>query len=182
MKLLIVYGTTEGQTRKICEFLRDQAEQHGHQVVLHDSTRGELYPNGFHAVIVAASLHAEKYQDSVKHYVSTHHEELNKVPGSFVSVSLTAAGDDSEMWKEMDNITSTFLEETSWHPEYVEQVAGALRYTQYNFLKKFIMRMIAQRNGGDTDTRQDHEYTDWDQVKRIITKLEKAVGEEAAPV
>lgn len=177
MKLLIVYGTTEGQTRKICEFLRDEAKKSGHKVSLNDTTKTHLHPKGFDAVIVGASMHAGKYQDSVAHYVQEHHKELNQMPGAFVSVSLTAASDESESWKELEQQTKEFLDKTGWHPEYVEQVAGALRYSKYNFLKKFIMRMIAQKQGGDADTSKDYEYTDWDQVLRILRKIEKAVPE-----
>jgi menaquinone-dependent protoporphyrinogen oxidase len=53
----------------------------------------------------------------------------------------------------------------------VEQVAGALRYTQYDFFKKFTLRMIAKRAGGSTDTSHDTEYTDWKQVNEILMKL-----------
>jgi len=181
MKLLIVYGTTEGQTRKICEFLRQEAKKTGHEVTLNDSTKTHLYPEGFDAVIIGASVHAGKYQSSIEHYVKEHHKALNNVHGVFMSVSLTAAADEPESWKELEKVTEDFLNETDWHPEYVEQIAGALRYLEYNFLKKFIMRLIARKSGGGTDTSQNYEYTDWEQVRRILNKIEKSV-EEAAKV
>jgi len=177
MKLLIVYGSTEGQTRKICEFLRDKANKSGHQVSLVDSTGPALNPSGFDAVIIGASVHAERYQESVKHYIMEHTKQLNAIPGIFISVSLTAAHDEQESWEELKEITDHFLNHTGWRPTDIKQVAGALRYTKYNFLKKFIMRMIAQKSGGSTDTSKDHEYTDWEQVERIITRLERAVNE-----
>jgi menaquinone-dependent protoporphyrinogen oxidase len=178
MKLLIVFGTTEGQTLKICEFLRDEALKNQHKVVLHDAGSGELFPDGFDAVIIASSLHAQHYHDDVISYVKEHADALNKLPSNFISVSLTAAGDDAEKLKELESITANFLHDTGWQPDYVDQVAGALRYTKYNFLKKIIMRMIAQRSGGDTDTSKDHEYTDWEHVRRILHKLERVVEEE----
>lgn len=177
MKLLIVYGTTEGQTRKICEFLRDQAQKAGHDVSLVDSTGADVHPKGLDAVIIAGSLHAHKYQSSIEHYVQKHYDALNAVPSAFVSVSLTAAQDEPDSWKELRQITQEFIDTTGWEPTIVEQVAGALRYTEYNFLKKFLMRMIAQKSGGSTDTSKDHEYTDWDQVKRIIERLEKTFND-----
>ena len=177
MKLLIVYGSTEGQTRKICEFLRDKAQGSGHEVSIIDSTGADLHPEGFDAVIVGASVHANKYQTSIKHYVTKHAEQLNELPGVFVSVSLTAAHDEPESWKELNKITENFLSETGWTPSFIEQVAGALRYTEYNFFKKFIMRLIAQKQGESTDTSRDHEYTDWDQVEHIIKRLKRAVDE-----
>lgn len=179
MKLLIVYGTTEGQTKKICEFLRDEAKKAGHEVSLNNALEFHVHSTGFDAAIIGASLHAEKYQDAVEHYVHENNKGLNNIPSAFLSVSLTAATDEPESWKELKQITHEFLDKTGWQPTYVEQVAGALRYSKYNFLKKFIMRMIAQKQSGDTDASKDYEYTDWDQVKRIIGQLDKAVKEKA---
>ena len=43
-----------------------------------------------------------------------------------------------------------------------------------------IMRRIAERHGGDTDTSRDHEYTDWDDLARpgisVITPNPKTSG------
>ncbi|GAA5520246.1 hypothetical protein LQ318_00855 [Aliifodinibius salicampi] len=173
MKLLIVYGTTEGQTRKICNYLRGKAVDNGHQVTIVDATGPDVNPNSFDATIIGASLHAEKYQYSVEHYVQEHHKSLNKMPTGFLSVSLTAVYDDSQNQKELEKIANNFFDKTGWNPTFVEQVAGALRYTKYNFFKKIIMRMIAQKSGGSTDTSKDTEYTDWNQVKELLDKLEK---------
>ena len=41
------------------------------------------------------------------------------------------------------------------------------QYTQYNFLLRLIMKSIARRKQLSTDTSRDHEYTDWDHVKRF---------------
>ena len=177
MKLLIVYGSTEGQTRKICEFLRDEAVQKDHQVELDDSTQNPRPPGEFDAVIIGASVHASSYQTSVEHYVQKHQESLKRIPGVFISVSLTAASNEPESWKELYDITQNFLNKTGWIPQHVEQVAGALKYTEYNFFKRFIMRMIAQKSGGETDTSKDYEYTDWKQVKNVLTKLEHELTE-----
>ncbi len=173
MKLMIVYGSTEGQTRKICEFLRDESEKAGHSPALFDAMVTPPDPAEFDAVLVAASLHGGKYQVTVKDFVQKYHRSLNQMNSGFISVSLTAATDEPESWKELKQHTEDFLIETGWKPNFVEQVAGALRYTQYDYLKRFIMRMISRRSGGETDTSQDHEYTDWDQVRNTISKIEK---------
>jgi menaquinone-dependent protoporphyrinogen oxidase len=180
MKLMIVYATTEGQTQKICEFLRDETEKAGHVPALFDAVVTPPAPDEFDAVIVAASLHGGKYQLSVKNFVQTHHKALNRMNTAFLSVSLTAAADEPESWKELKQHTEDFLLETGWNPGVTEQVAGALRYTQYDFFKRFIMRMISSRSGGDTDTSRDHEYTDWKQVKGVIGKMEELMGKSIA--
>ncbi|MDZ7757978.1 flavodoxin domain-containing protein [Rhodohalobacter sp.] len=175
MKLMIVYGSTEGQTRRISEFLRDESEIAGHVPTLFDAmvTPPAPDPSEFDAVLIAASLHGGKYQVTVKDFVQKYHGNLNQMNSCFLSVSLTAATDEPESWKELKQHTEDFLLETGWKPKFIEQIAGALLYTQYDYFKRFIMRMISRRSGGDTDTTQDHEYTDWDQVRGVIRKIEK---------
>ena len=173
MKLLIAYGTTEGQTKKICEFLRDEAQKNGHNVILSETTGPHLQPKEFDAAIIAASVHYGQYQASIEHFVQKHNNVLNSIPGIFLSVSLTAASNEPESWEELELVTEEFLNKTGWKPIHVEQVAGALRFSKYNYFKKFIMRMIAMQKGGGTDTSEDYEYTDWGQVKNLLKILEK---------
>lgn len=172
MKLLIVYGSTEGQTRKICEFLKERTEKQGHEVELNDSTAHPVSPGDFDAAIIGSSVHYGKYQSSIEHYVQEHQKTLNEKPFEFVSVSLAIASKEPESQKELTEITDKFLAKTGWKPTIIEQVAGALRYTKYNFFKKLIMRMIARKEGGSTDTSEDHEYTDWKQVETLLDRLE----------
>ncbi|MGB2933313.1 MAG: flavodoxin domain-containing protein [Methyloceanibacter sp.] len=55
MNVLIVYGTTEGQTRKIAEWTATHVHERGHQVELRDSAAPfDLDLETFHALIVAA--------------------------------------------------------------------------------------------------------------------------------
>ncbi len=42
MKILIIYGTTEGQTRKIARYMEEQLQGAGHSVVISDVTDGPL--------------------------------------------------------------------------------------------------------------------------------------------
>lgn len=174
MKLMIVFATTEGHTGSIAEFLKHEAEKNGHSVGLFHTNVRPPSPDGYDAVIIAASIHAGKYQASVEHYIREHHTQLNKMLSIFISVSLTAASEDRESWDELKHQTEEFLISTGWNPDRVEYEAGALLYTKYDFMKRFIMRMISKKSGGDTDTSHDHVYTDWDRLKTIIEHLESA--------
>lgn len=172
MKIMIVYATIEGHTRAIAEFLNKEAEKRGHISGLFNATVSPPSPDGYDAVIVAGSVHAGKYQTSIEHFVREYHEMINAKKSAFLSVSLTAASDDKESWKELEQQTTDFFIATGWNPTLTEFVAGALLYTRYDFFKRFIMRTMNKKSGGDTDTSRDHIYTDWEQVKQIIGKLE----------
>ncbi len=65
-------------------------------------------------------------------------------------------------------MADAFFAETGWHPAAVHHAAGALRYTKYDFLKRLLMRHIAAKEGGDVDTSEDHEYTDWEALAAFV--------------
>ena len=44
MKILILYGTTEGQTRKISQFLKAEAAKEGHEVTINDASMNAPAP------------------------------------------------------------------------------------------------------------------------------------------
>jgi menaquinone-dependent protoporphyrinogen oxidase len=107
-----------------------------HKVTLSDSTNNPTAPAGYDIVLIGASLHAHKYQSSIFHYVKEYSGTLNKMKCGFFSVSLAAASENKESWRELEEITTTFLKETGWKKPDIEQVAGALLYTKYDFLRK----------------------------------------------
>lgn len=170
MKLLLVYGTSEGQTRKIAQFVRDHLAQQGHQTLLVNAidVTAASDPRGFDAVIIAASLHAGRYQSAVIHFVSKYLVAINARPNAFLSVSLAAASDDEDDALGLERCVVDFSQQTGWSPQRIHHVAGAFRYTSYDFFKRWAMKYIAHRKGGPTDTSEDHELTDWADLTEFI--------------
>lgn len=170
MKLLLVYGTTEGQTQKISRFVADRLAQQGHQAVLVNTIESAPGPDlrDFDAVIIAASVHVGRYQSSVIHYVREHRAAIDARPNAFMSVSLAAAGHDEDDIEGLKKCVADFTHETGWTPSYIHHVAGAFRYTAYDFLKRWAMKYIAYRKGAPTDTSRDYELTDWDDLARFV--------------
>lgn len=164
-RVLIVYGTTEGHTRTIAKRIAATVMAHGNLATVVDATESDVSTRGFDACVVCGSLHLGKHQASVTHFVRNHIAFLDAVPTALFSVSLSAVLKDEVHQGEARACVDQFVEETGWRPGHVFLVAGALKYTQYDFMKRFVMRMIAQRSGGDVDTSRDFEYTDWEQLR-----------------
>ena len=104
-----------------------------------------LDPGAFDGAIVAGSVHAGRYQAALVDYVRQAGPRLSAMPSMFVSVSLTAAFDVAEDWAKLKQGVVAFLEETGWTPGRVEHVAGAFRFSEYDFFKAWAMRWIAAR-------------------------------------
>jgi menaquinone-dependent protoporphyrinogen oxidase len=56
MKILIIYGTTEGQSRNVATFLKTRFERHHHYVLLKDANDSPPSPAGFDAVLIGACI------------------------------------------------------------------------------------------------------------------------------
>ena len=167
--ILVVYGTTEGQTRKIAEFISKVVRAQGIDVETVDSaTDAATKVPPVHAAIVCGSLHQRHYQSSLLHFLRHNRAWLAGIPTAFASVSMTAVLNDAQSHAELEQVAKIFYGETGWTPRFTLHVAGALRYTQYDFFKRLVMRLIAKHYGGDTDMLHDHEYTDWDAVTRFV--------------
>ena len=166
-RLLIVYATSEGHTRKIAGRIAEIARGLGHAAEVVDSaaTPGLARPHGYDAVVVAGSVHAGKHQASLARFVRRSLAELSRLPTVFFSVSLSATGSDLPGARKC---ADAFLHETGWFPSMVRLTAGALMYTRYGFVTRWLMRRIARKAGGDTDTSRDYEYTDWAKLRADV--------------
>lgn len=180
--ILIAYATREGHTRRIAEHLAATARFRDLTAEVIDV---RMLPDDFHlaaysAVIVAASVHVGKHEKEMVRFVKQHIDALRELPSVFLSVSLTEASveDDNappevrlKAEQDVERMIEDFLKETGWYPSEVEAVAGALMYSKYNFLIRFVMKRIAAKAGGSTDTSQDHVYTDWEALDKIIDHI-----------
>ncbi|MGI9504958.1 MAG: flavodoxin domain-containing protein [Geminicoccaceae bacterium] len=179
MNILIVYGTTEGQTRKIATFMADHVGNRGEVVTLLDSTEvpKSLRVEDFDVVITAGSVHNGRHQASLFQFVRDHHEILQDKPSALVSVSLSMASDDKEDRLDAAACAERFLVAAEWKPTVTHLVAGAIRYTQYDFFKGWILKMIAGSKGASTDTSKDHEFTDWKDIEVFLDSFLSQVSE-----
>lgn len=169
MRILICYGTTEGQTRKIAEFIADIVKKHGHDAALFDATEvGEVEASRCQAAILAGSVHMGRYQRPLVHHITRWHETLNAMPSAFVSVSMAAASNDPHERSEIDEVAQKMQHETGWRPQATHHAAGALLFTQYDFFKRWAMRLIALQRSANVDTHADTEYTDWQALTRFV--------------
>ena len=175
--LSICYGTTDGQTADVAEFIAEVVRDRGHRAIVIDlkhPTADALA--GADAVLVGASIHMNKHESYVADFVAANLDTLRRLPSAFFSVSLSAQGDPSHAVSYIEQ----FCADTGWRPTGTLAVAGALRYTSYGVLKRQLMKQIARDKGLSTDTGSDAIYTDWNAVKAFTEQfLGEAVGVRA---
>lgn len=171
--ILVAYATTEGQTGKIAAFIAERLRIRGHRVDVVDTATpaaAQVVPM-YQAAFLGGSLHQQRHQDSLRHFIASNHAWLHAMPTAFFSVSLAAALQDMDSRLETQRLLQEFLAECSLRPIVTRCIPGALKYTRYDYFKRLVMRHIAKEQGRPTDTTQDYEYTQWGDVEAFVDEF-----------
>jgi menaquinone-dependent protoporphyrinogen oxidase len=168
VKILIVYGTTEGQTQIIAERVAAQLRESGHDAEMHNAARrpGDLDVGAFDKVIVAGSVHQWRHQRSLEIFVLANLAQLPAKPTLFLSVSLSAAFEDG--MADAQRYVDEFFAYTDWQATRTLLVAGALRYDQYDFFMEQTVEHVVLKDREVKGPKGDHEFTDWDALSRSV--------------
>ncbi len=171
LSVLVIYGTGEGQTAKVADRIVDVFTDRGHDATA--ANLGEGPPDRplpeYDAILVGASIHAGRHQKAVRQFVRSNRVVLSSKPTAFFQVSLTSA--DEEKAAEAAGYVESFVEKTDWYPDRIGLFGGALRYSEYGFLKRLMMKQIARRQLPDVGTSEDVEFTDWDEVEAFAADV-----------
>ena len=182
-RILVFYGTSEGHTAKVALAIGERLLAAGVAADVIQAGTGDPRPSDYDGIVVAGSIHAGGYQWPLVKWLKAHCTELADRPSAFVSVCL---GVRSQLAKERDEaraIPRRLAERLGWHPTAITVVAGALPYTRYNILTRWLMKRIVAAAGGDTDTSRDYEYTDWRALRDFTDRFAAVVEPEmSAPV
>ena len=182
-RVVVVFGTTDGQTARIARQVADVLRNEQHSVDLYD-TRAAVPARPFQGVdaaVVAGSVRMGKFQRALVAFAREHRVALAGIPTAFLAVSLSAARDSVPAQREVRKTVARFVQETGFMPGIILPVAGALLYTRYGFFTRLVMRLISKRAGGDTDTSRDYEYTDWNAVSDFARRFASRIREGRAP-
>ena len=179
MNVLIVYGTTEGQTRKIAEWTATHIRERRHEAELLDSAAlvSNLDTDKYGAFIIAASVHQECHQETVTNFVIAHLKMLENKPSAFISVSLSAVLREGDAHEYVDR----FALVTGWRPRMTLLLGGALRFTEYDYFQEQVVKFIVLKRGGSAGSERDREFTDWNVLASFVDNfLEAAATSESS--
>jgi menaquinone-dependent protoporphyrinogen oxidase len=176
-RILIFYGTTDGHTAKIAQALAGTLRSRGNDVDVIEAGTADPSPDGYTGIVVAASLHGGRHQRNVQRWARAHATALGRKPTALVTVCLGILQKDASVQQDLAAIVDRFCTTSGWRPTITKTVVGALLYTHYGWLKRWIMKRIVQKAGGDVDTSRDYEYTDWTDLQSFGEQFDRLVTE-----
>ena len=164
-RILIVYSTTDGHTREICDRLRRVIEQQAHQVTLvpvAEVADADLEPCD--KIVVGASIRYGKHRPEVVEFIERNAQVLNRKPSAFFSVSVVARKP-AKNQPYTNPYVRKLLRRIAWRPREVGVFAGKIDYPRYSVVDRLVIRFIMWITNGPTDPSAVVEFTDWRQVE-----------------
>lgn len=164
-KVLIIYSSTDGHTKEICDRLQQIAEEKNNQVTLvsvNDERTIDL--NSFDKIVVGASIRYGKHSKSIYEFIKNNQQVLDRKCNAFFSVNVVARKPEKSK-PETNPYLQKFLKQVSWKPGTVAVFAGKIEYQKYKFLDRLMIRTIMWMTKGPTDPKASIDFTNWKQVE-----------------
>lgn len=161
MNVLIIYGTIEGQTGKIAQFVSDRVREAGGRPVLFNTEdrTGDVTMADADKIILAGSVHERRYPKPFEVFLSGHRKAIAQRPTLLLSVSLSAAFEDR--LDEAQDYADEMKLRTDLEPTSEMLVAGAIRTESYDYYASQVLRHIVLRGDETVPVEKNHEFTDW---------------------
>lgn len=190
--VLIVFATREGHTARVAKRLAatlaardvfsvlENVEAHPHAVD----------PRRYSAVVLLGSVHFGRHAPSLTAYVESNRTALAETPNVFISISMSEAiAHYSGATREQrtaararsHEAVDAFCVRTHFRPKYIQLLGGGLPYTRLGFFTRQLVRLIAGRQGGPTDTSRDHDMTVWSDLDSVADVVVRSISPEAQP-
>ena len=167
---LIIYSSTDGHTKKICEQIKNFLDDGKlvKLIPLDEATKFDLIE--FNKIIIGASIRYGKHSKELYKFIELNKKTLKEKKSTFFSVNVVARKPGKNN-PETNPYIKNFLKISKWKPDKIGVFAGKVDYPNYNFFDKHIIKFIMFITGGPTDTSQSYEFTDWSKVDEFAKEL-----------
>ena len=171
MKVLIIFETVEGQTRKIVGAIENQVRSAGHDVQLFDTNDrlAALSFDGIDKVVLAAPVHERRHPAGFEVLVGASRDALKARDTLLISVSLKAAFPEGR--EEAQDYLIEMKMRTGFEPDKEMLLAGAVRTASYGYFESQIVQNVALEGREIELVDGVCEFTDWGALREDVDKF-----------
>ena len=166
MRNIFIYSTSNGQSLKICNAINKNKES----LIIDIDKIKTVELNKFDQIIIGASVKYGDHNKKIYDFIKNNKILLETKKTGFFSVNATARKSEKNK-PETNPYVIKFLKKTNWTPDNIGVFAGKIDFPNYNFLEKYIIKVIMWLTNGPTDTSKTFEFTDWEDVKKFSDKI-----------
>ena len=167
---LIIYSSTDGQTKIICEKIKNFSKNSESIKLISLEEANDFNLQSYENIIIGASIRYGKHNKNLYKFISSNKETLEKKRSTFFSVNVVARKPEKNT-PETNPYMKKFLKISNWKPDKLGVFAGKVNYPNYGFFDKYIIRLIMFITKGPTDTSKSFEFTDWSKVEDFAREL-----------
>ena len=172
MNSLIIYSTTDGQTKKICETIKDNSiNRDSYEIISLEEAFHKEFEN-YEKIIIGASIRYGRHNPKVYKLIKNNKNTLEKKKSAFFSVNVVARKPEKGT-PNTNPYIKKFLKKSSWQPKKIEVFGGKIDYPRLSFINKNIIRFIMFITSGPTNINNSYEFTDWQRVKKFISEFDE---------
>ena len=169
-KFLIIYSTTDGHTKMICERIKNFLTDGNLAELLSLENAKKADLSNFEKIIIGASIRYGKHSKELYKFINLNKNILDQKKCAFFSVNVVARKPEKNT-AETNPYINKFLRISKWKPNIIKVFAGKVDYPSYNFFDKYIIKFIMFLTNGPTDTSQSYEFTDWAKVDNFAKEI-----------
>ncbi|WP_316860523.1 menaquinone-dependent protoporphyrinogen IX dehydrogenase [uncultured Cohaesibacter sp.] len=171
--IALFFASRDGQARKIALALDEFLDRDGADVMVTDLGEGmtsDYVLGSAQVVVVVAAIRYGRHLRAADEFLKKHKNQLQGRRLVLISVSLTARKPAKRLlenslylqkWVKLHSVT----------PDIVTAVGGRVDYPSYDWFSRTMIRLIMTITKGPTDPNAQIEFTDWDQVKDLASKI-----------
>ena len=171
-KSLIIYSSTDGHTKTICERIVNFSKDRNTVKIISLDQVTEFDLSKFDKIIIGASIRYGKYSKKLYRFIQSNRNLLNDKQNTFFSVNVVARKPNKNT-PDTNPYIKKFLKISNWKPKKIGVFAGKVDYPKYNFFDKYMIKFIMFITDGPTDTSQSYEFTDWSKVDIFAKEIWK---------
>ena len=169
---LIIYSSTDGHTKNICERLANFFSNTNATKIISLFEATEFDLSKFNQIIIGASIRYGKYSKNLYKFINLNKDTLEQKNSFFFSVNVVARKPEKNT-PETNPYVKKFLKVSKWQPKKIGVFAGKVDYPNYGLFDKYAIKLIMFLTNGPTDTSQSYEFTDWSKVDNFARELDK---------
>ena len=170
MNSLIIYSSTDGHTKIICEKIRNNLKNSNNAKLVSLDQAIDLDLSKFNKIIIGASIRYGRHSSDLYKFIKFNKNILEQKKTAFFSVNVVARKIEKSN-PETNPYIKKFLKISNWKPGKVAVFAGKVDYPNYRFFDKYIIKLIMFITKGPTDTTQSYEFTNWSKVDDFAREI-----------
>lgn len=169
-RILLLYASVDGQTKKISNYLAKQLVKEDLEIVESEVTAFDGQLNSYDIIVLGSSIRYGVHHKTMIDFINANRNILDNQKTAFFSVNLVARKPEKNK-ADTNPYVIKFFKEITWNPQLIEVFAGKLDYKKYPFFDRIMIQFIMWMTKGPTDKNAKIEYTDWNRVKQFSGKI-----------